>query len=129
MQAFFDSSVGSYNSTLQKISAYCVNKLTEHAEANASQSHEDFKAYAEVLQFNSQNKISIATYSLFDKIIAYIGGKSTQDDIANMIFGDTYPTPPLDCVSNIHDPFNAYAVADSILTESINAIIAAHKAS
>lgn len=119
-------SLNAYNSTINFYAQELTNILQTHASVNASQASFDFNSYANAVFFIYQNKISTATYKLFDAIAAFIGGVS-NDDLANIIFGDAVPEYPLSCVQNIHDPFYAYANIDTNLNELISAIIGAHK--
>lgn len=127
MITFFNMSLNAYNTTIQQYSQEFTNILEAHASVNASQPSFDFNSYANAVFFSYQNKISIATYMLFDAISAFVGSEITSDDLANIIFGDTVPDYPLNCVSNINDPFYAYANIDTNLNDLLNNIIGAHK--
>ena len=128
MSSFFNMSLNAYNSTIQTYAQELTNILETHASVNASQSSFDFNSHANAVFLTYQNKISTATYMFFDALSAFIGSGVSSDDLANIIFGDTLPGFPLDCVPNIHDPFYAYANIDTNLNDLLSGIIGAHNA-
>ncbi|CAG9800607.1 unnamed protein product [Chironomus riparius] len=127
MSSFFNMSMNAYNSTIQTYAQELINILETHASVNASQPSFDFNSYANAVFFTYQNKISTATYMFFDALSAFVGSGVSSDDLANIIFGDTLPDYPLNCVLNIHDPFYAYANLDTSLNDLLASIISAHK--
>ena len=127
MSTFFNMSLDAYNSTIHNYAQELTEILENHASVNASQASFDFNAYANAVFFAYQNKISTATYMLFDAISAFVGGGVSSDDLADIIYGDILPVHPLSCVTNIHDPFYVYANIDTSLNDLLEEIIGAHK--